>query len=102
MKTKLIKGDQVQIITGKDKGKKGRILRIDRDNGRVIVEGLNMVKKTQRPKNQNDKGGIIEIEAPVPVSNVMVICKKCGPSRIGMKVEGDSKSRVCRKCGEVL
>ena len=102
MKTKLIKGDQVQIITGKDKGKKGRVLRIDRDNGRVIVEGLNMVKKTQRPKNQNDKGGIIEIEAPLPVSNVMVICKKCGPSRIGMKVEGDSKSRVCRKCGEVL
>ncbi len=102
MKTKLKKGDQVQIIAGKDKGKKGRVLRIDRMTERVIVEGLNMVKKTQRPKSQNDKGGIIEIEAAVAASNIMVICKKCGPTRIGINVDGDSKSRVCRKCGEVL
>ncbi len=102
MKTKLKKGDQVQIIAGKDKGKKGRVLRIDRMTERVIVEGLNMVKKTQRPKSQNDKGGIIEIEAAVAASNIMVICKKCGPTRIGINVDGDSKSRVCRKCGETL
>jgi large subunit ribosomal protein L24 len=102
VKTKLKKGDQVQIIAGKDKGKKGRVLRIDRMTERVIVEGLNMVKKTQRPKSQNDKGGIIEIEAAVAASNIMVICKKCGPTRIGINVDGDSKSRVCRKCGEVL
>ncbi len=102
MKTKLKKGDQVQIITGKDKGKKGRILRIDRMTGRVIVEGLNMVKKTQRPKSQNDKGGIIEIEAAIAASNVQVICKKCGPTRVGLKVDGDKKTRVCRKCGEAL
>lgn len=102
MKTKLKKGDQVQIITGKDKGKKGRVLRIDRITERVIVEGLNMVKKTQRPKNQNDKGGIIEIEAAVAASNVMVVCKKCGPTRLGTKVDGDKKIRVCRKCGEAL
>ena len=102
MKTKLKKGDQVQIIAGKDKGKKGRVLRIDRMTERVIVEGLNMVKKTQRPKSQNDKGGIIEIEAAVAASNIMVICKKCGPTRIGINVDGDSKSRVCRKCGEAL
>ncbi len=102
MKTKLKKGDQVQIITGKDKGKKGRILRIDRLTGKVIVEGLNMVKKTQRPKSQNDKGGIIEIEAAIPASNVQVLCKKCGITRITMKIDGDSKTRVCRKCGEVL
>ena len=102
MKTKLKKGDQVQIIAGKDKGKKGRVLRIDRMTERVIVEGLNMVKKTQRPKSQNDKGGIIEIEAAIAASNIMVICKKCGPTRIGINVDGDSKSRVCRKCGEVL
>ena len=102
MKTKLKKGDQVQIIAGKDKGKKGRVLRIDRMTERVIVEGLNMVKKTQRPKSQNDKGGIIEIEAALAASNLMMICKKCGPTRIGIKVDGDSKSRVCRKCGEAL
>lgn len=102
MKTKLKKGDQVQIITGKDKGKKGRVLRIDRITERVIVESLNMVKKTQRPKNQNDKGGIIEIEAAIAASNVMVVCKKCGPTRLGTKVIGDKKTRVCRKCGEAL
>ncbi len=102
MKTKLKKGDQVQIITGKDKGKKGRILRIDRITGRVVVEGLNMVKKTQRPKNQNDKGGIIEIEAPIQASNVMVLCKKCGITRIGVKVTDGKKARVCRKCGEAI
>ena len=102
MKTKLKKGDQVQIIAGKDKGKKGRVLRIDRMTERVIVEGLNMVKKTQRPKSQNDKGGIIEIEAAVAASNIMMICKKCGPTRIGINVDGDNKSRVCRKCGEAL
>jgi large subunit ribosomal protein L24 len=102
VKTKLKKGDQVQIITGKDKGKKGRVLRIDRITGKVIVEGLNMVKKTQRPKSQNDKGGIIEIEAALPSSNVMVICKKCGPTRLGSSIDGDKKSRVCRKCGEAV
>jgi large subunit ribosomal protein L24 len=88
VKTKLKKGDQVQIMTGKDKGKKGRVLRIDVDTGRVLVEGLNMVKKTQRPKSQNDKGGIIEIEAAIAASNVQLLCKKCGPSRIGYNVEG--------------
>ena len=102
MKTKLKKGDQVQIIAGKDKGKKGRVLRIDRMTERVIVEGLNMVKKTQRPKNQNDKGGIIEIEAAIAASNVMMICKKCGPTRAGINVDGGKKCRVCRKCGEAL
>jgi len=102
VKTKLKKGDQVQIIAGKDKGKKGRVLRLDRITERVIVEGLNMVKKTQRPKNQNDKGGIIEIEAAIDASNVMVICKKCGPTRLGNKVDGEKKTRVCRKCGEAL
>jgi len=102
VKTKLKKGDQVQIIAGKDKGKKGRILRIDRITDRVIVESLNMVKKTQRPKNQNDKGGIIEIEAAIAASNVMVICKKCGPTKLGTKVDGTKKIRVCRKCGEAL
>jgi len=102
MQTKLKKGDQVQIIAGKDKGKQGRILKIDRERTRVIVEGLNMVKKTQRPRSRNDKGGIMEIEAPITASNVMAICRKCGPTRIAVKLDADKKSRVCRKCGDIL
>lgn len=101
-KIKLKKGDQVKIIAGKDSGKEGRILKIDRSKGRVIVEGLNLVKKTMRPKQQDDKGGIAEIEAGLNISNVMIICKKCGPTRIGTKLDGDTKLRTCRKCGEVL
>lgn len=102
MKTKLKKGDQVQVTAGKDKGKSGRILRIDRAAGRIIVEGLNMVKKTQRPKTRNDKGGIIEIEAPIAWSNLQVLCRKCGPTRIGISLRDEKKFRVCRKCGEVI
>jgi len=102
VKYKIKKGDQVKIIAGKDSGKTGRVLKIQRDTGRVIVEGLNMVKKTQKPKSQNEKGSIIEIEAPLNISNVQVLCKKCGPTRIGIKVDGDSKVRICRKCGEAL
>jgi len=102
MRTRLKKGDQVRIIAGKDKGKQGRILKIDRPSARLIVEGLNMVKKTQRPKNQNDKGGIIEIEALMRASNVMVICRKCGPTRIAAKLDDEKKIRICRKCGGAL
>jgi large subunit ribosomal protein L24 len=102
MKIKLRKDDTVQVIAGREKGKKGRIVRIDRDKGRVIVEGLNMVKKAMKKRKQTDKGGIVEIEAPLAVSNLMIVCKKCGPTRIGYKLAGETKSRVCRKCGEVL
>ena len=110
-KFKLKKEDTVQIITGKDKGKKGRILKIMRDNDRVVVEGANLVKKAKKRKNQQDRGGIVEIEAAIHSSNVAIICKKCGPTRIGYKIESNSDSkakaktnkvRVCRKCGEAL
>jgi large subunit ribosomal protein L24 len=101
-KVKLKKNDQVMIITGKDRGKSGRILRIDRDKGRVVVEGLNMVKKAVRPKGQNQKGGIQSVEAPLAISNVQVLCKKCGPTRVGLRLENEQKVRFCRKCGEVL
>jgi len=101
-KYKLKKNDTVQIITGKDKGKTGRILDIDNRNGRVVIEGLNMVKKTVRPKGQNQKGGINEVEAALAISNVMIVCKKCGPTRAGYRFEGNEKIRVCRKCGEQL
>lgn len=99
---KLKKNDTVQIISGRSKGKTGRVLKIDRENGRVFIEGVNMVKKAVKPKKQNDKGGITEIEAPVDASNVMIVCKKCGPSRIGYDYDGDTKVRKCKKCGEVL
>ncbi|MDR2767089.1 MAG: 50S ribosomal protein L24 [Treponema sp.] len=107
-KFKIRKEDTVEIIAGKDKGKRGRILKILRARDRVLVEGLNMVKKAMRRRNQQDRGGIADIEAPIHASNVMIVCKKCGPTRIGYKItEGPAgkkpvKTRVCRKCGEAL
>ncbi len=102
IKFKLRKEDQVQVIAGKDKGKQGKIVKIDREKGRAIVAGVNMVKKAQKKRKQTDRGGIIEIEAPIQVSNIMIVCRKCGPTRIGYKIDGDTKKRVCRKCGEAL
>jgi large subunit ribosomal protein L24 len=101
-KFKLKKEDTVQIIAGKDKGKRGRILKILRDKDRVVVEGANIVKKAQKRRSQQDRGGIVELEAPLHSSNVQIVCKKCGPTRIGYKLEGETKTRVCRKCGEAL
>jgi large subunit ribosomal protein L24 len=101
-KYKLKKEDTVQIIAGKDKGKRGRILKILRVSDRVVVEGVNIVKKAKKRRNQQDRGGIVEIEAALHSSNVMIVCKKCGPTRIGYKLEGDTKTRICRKCGEAL
>ena len=101
-KFKLRKEDTVQIITGKDKGKRGRILKILRDKDRVVIEGANMVKKAKKKKNQQDRGGIVEIPAAIHSSNVAIVCKKCGPTRIGYKIDGENKTRVCRKCGEAL
>ena len=101
-KFKLKKEDTVQVIACKDKGKRGRILKIDRARDRVIVEGVNIVKKAMKKRKQQDRGGIKEIEAAIHSSNLMIVCKKCGPVRIGYKIEGDKKVRVCRKCGEAL
>jgi large subunit ribosomal protein L24 len=101
-KFKLKKEDTVEIIAGKDKGKRGRILKILRDKDRIIVEGANIVKKAKKRRSQQDRGGIIEIEAAVHSSNLMIVCKKCGPTRIGYKIDGNVKTRVCRKCGEAL
>jgi large subunit ribosomal protein L24 len=101
-KFRLKKEDTVQIIAGKDKGKRGRILKINREKDRVVVEGANIAKKAMKRKNQQDRGGIAEIEASIHISNVMIVCKKCGPTRIGYKLDGDTKVRVCKKCGEAL
>jgi large subunit ribosomal protein L24 len=106
-KFKLKKEDTVQIIAGKDKGKRGRILKILRDEDRVVVEGANIVKKAKKRRNQQDRGGIIEIEAAIHSSNVQIVCKKCGPTRIGYKLDTEQglrkiKTRICKKCGEAL
>ncbi|MBR3672514.1 MAG: 50S ribosomal protein L24 [Firmicutes bacterium] len=102
VKYKLKKDDLVQVTTGKEKGKSGKILKIDREKGKVLVAGLNMVKKARKPRRQGEKGGIVDIEAPIDISNVMIVCKKCGPTRIGIEGTGDKKVRKCKKCGEVL
>ena len=102
MKFKIRKDDTVEVIAGKDKGKRGTIVRVIRDKDRVIVSGVNIVKKAMRKKSQQDRGGIVEVEAPLHISNVAIVCKKCGPTRIGYKLDGDKKFRVCRKCGDTL
>ncbi len=101
-KFKIRKDDMVEIIAGKDKGKRGKIIRVIRDKDRVIVAGANIVKKAMKKRSQQDRGGIAEIEAPLHISNVMIVCKKCGPTKVGYKIDGDKKTRVCRKCGEAL
>nr|WP_161952852.1 MULTISPECIES: 50S ribosomal protein L24 [Moorella] len=98
------KGDLVMVITGKDAGKKGKVLSVDRAKGRVVVEGVNVVKRHTRPTPRMPQGGIIEKEAPVASSNVMLFCNKCNrPTRIGKQFLADgTKTRVCKKCGEVI
>ena len=101
-KSKIRKNDTVEVIAGKDKGKRGEVVRVDLKKERVVVSGVNIVKKAMKKKSQQDQGGIAEIEAPLNISNVAIVCKKCGPTRIGYKLDGDKKTRVCRKCGEKL
>jgi len=101
-KSKIRKDDTVEVIAGKDKGKRGTVVRIIPKKDAVIVSGVNIVKKAMRKKSQQDQGGIAEIEAPLNISNVAIVCKKCGPTKIGYKIDGDKKIRVCRKCGDVL
>jgi large subunit ribosomal protein L24 len=100
----LKKNDTVLIITGDEKGKKGRVLSIDPDNKSLLVERLNMIKKHMKPSKKYAQGGIIEKESPVHQSNVMLVCPKCSkPTRIGNSIlENGKKFRSCRKCGEVV
>ena len=95
------KGDQVQVLSGKDKGKQGQVLRAMPAEGKVIVEGVAIVKKATRPTPANQQGGIIEHEAAIDVSNVMLICPTCGkPTRVGHGKNAEGKKvRICKKCG---
>jgi large subunit ribosomal protein L24 len=101
---KIMKGDTVQVMKGKDAGKKGKVLMVFRGTRRVLVEGLNMHTKHRRQTRQDQQGGIVHIEAPVAIGNLMVVCKSCEkPSRIGFQVTKDNvKTRVCKKCNGVV
>ncbi|EPF26553.1 50S ribosomal protein L24 [Treponema sp. Marseille-Q4132] len=102
-KFKIKKNDNVEVLAGKDKGKRGSVVRIIPKKDKVIVSGVNIVKKAMKRRSQQDQGGIVEVEAPLHISNVGIVCKKCGrPVKIGYKIDGDKKVRVCRKCGETL
>ncbi len=93
------KGDKVEVIAGKDKGKQGVVLRAIPKTSRVVVEGCGKIRKAMRPTQANPQGGIITREAPIHVSNVMLVCPKCGEAtRVGKRFEGDKKIRVCKKC----
>lgn len=103
MSLNIQRNDQVEIISGADRGKRGRVLRVFPGENRVLVEHVRVVKKNVRPNPQkNIKGGVAEQEAPVHISNVLLVCPSCGPTRIGHKFDGDIKVRVCRKCGTEL
>lgn len=95
------KGDTVQVISGKDKGAKGPVMRSIPESRRVIVEKVAIAKKAQRPTRDNPQGGIMSIEKPIHVSTVMLVCPKCNqPTRVGMRVSDKKKVRVCKKCGK--
>jgi large subunit ribosomal protein L24 len=101
---KIRKNDTVLIIAGKDKGKKGKIRRALPKEEKVLVEGLNVIKRHSKTKGQARQAGIIELEAPLKVSKVMLICTKCTkPARVGYRLlEDGKKARVCRACSEVI
>ncbi|MDP1853116.1 MAG: 50S ribosomal protein L24 [Candidatus Omnitrophota bacterium] len=105
------KGDTVFVITGKDKGKTGKVIRVLPTAGRVLVEGINRVKKATRRTREDQKGGIIEVELPIAISNLQIFCKNCSkPTRIGIKTEkalskgkaSKNKARFCKRCKEVI
>lgn len=98
------RGDTVVVLTGKDRGKKGKVVRVLPEARRVVVEGVNIVRRHQRPTRQVMQGGIIEKEAPLHVSNVMLVCPRCGePTRVGKRrLETGKHVRACKRCGEVI
>lgn len=98
---KIKKGDTVKVIAGKDKDKEGKVISVDRKNGRVLVEGVNMLTKHTKPSVANQNGGIVHQEGPIDISNVMYI-HKGKATRVGFKMDGDKKVRVAKSTGEVI
>ncbi len=103
---KVVKNDSVKVLTGKYKNRIGKVLKVFNKNNSIIIEGVNIIKRHTKPSQKNQQGGIVEKEAPIQVSNVMVICGKCNrPTRVGFKIlEDGSKVRVCKHsdCGEII
>ena len=98
---KIKKGDTVRVIAGKDKDKEGKVLLVNAKKNTVVVEGVNMITKHEKPSMANQQGGIVNKEAPINISNVMYL-HKGKPTRIGFKIEGDKKVRVAKSTGEMI
>ncbi len=100
---KIKKGDNVIVITGKDKGRKGKVLRVLPKEGKIVVENINRIIKHIRPKKQGEKGQRVEMSVPFNISNVKLICPKCGkPTRAGYRILDKNKVRICKKCKEIV
>ena len=104
MAARIRKGDLVEVIAGKEKGKRGKVLRMDRPKGRVFIEKVNLIKRHTKPTQRNPAGGIVEKEAGVHASNVLPVCAKCdAPRRVGHKASEAGRSvRICRKCSQPM
>ncbi|WP_444671153.1 50S ribosomal protein L24 [Flavobacterium columnare] len=102
MKLKIKSGDTVKVIAGDHKGAEGKVLRVIREKNKAIVEGVNMVSKHTKPSAQNPQGGIVKKEAPIHVSNLMLVDTKGNATKVGFKVEGDKKVRFSKKSNQVL
>lgn len=100
---KIKKGDQVLIIAGKDRGKQGKVISSFPKRGKITIEGMNLRKKHMKPKKSGEKGQIINLPGPISVSNVKILCSKCGKAtRIGYKILENKKYRVCKKCSQEI
>lgn len=97
------KNDTVVVTSGREKGKRGRVIAVYPSENRLLIEKLNIIKRHTRPNQQLRQGGIVEKEAPISAANVRLVCPKCDrPTRVVRRIDGDSRSRVCRSCSEVL
>ena len=92
------KGDRVRVLTGKDRGKEGVIMRVLPKHNKVIVDGVNVAKRHQKARSATMQGGIIDKDMPIPVPNVALLCPSCGPTRVGYRIESGGKVRICKKC----
>lgn len=103
-RARIKKNDKVKVVAGKDKGKIGKVIKVIQKKDRILVENINIIKRHTRPNAQNRQGGIVEREAPIHMSNIMLMCNKCmAPIRVKMQILEDGKKlRVCRKCAESI
>ncbi|MDD2758273.1 MAG: 50S ribosomal protein L24 [Patescibacteria group bacterium] len=100
---KIKTNDRVKITTGKDRGKEGKVIQVFPEAGKIVVEGLHIMKKHLRPRKHGEKGQVIELASPFNASNAQLVCSKCAKvTRVGFRLDGDKKKRVCKKCHEFI